>query len=198
MFVIGKSEPNIVRTHHARYHGAYSGEHMSIESVKAFLKQWDKDPAVMEFSTSCATVDEAAVSVGVERARIAKTLSFYAPADAADNGNVKAVIILVTAGDARIDSRRFKSAFGVKPKMLSPEKVLAATGHAVGGVCPFALENPMAAVYLDESLHRFTTVFPACGSPNSAIELTCGELFDISGAKGWVDVCKAWRESGDA
>lgn len=168
---------------------------MSIETVRAFLKHWGKDTAIMEFAESCATVELAARAVGVEPARIAKTLSFRAPDAGGDPAN-PACILVVAAGDARIDGRAFKERFGVKSKMLSPEEALAATGHAVGGVCPFAVSNPNAAVYLDCSLKRFATVFPACGSDNSIVELSLDELFAIAGARAWVDVCRNWQDGG--
>jgi prolyl-tRNA editing enzyme YbaK/EbsC (Cys-tRNA(Pro) deacylase) len=157
---------------------------MSIELVKEALKPWGKDTAVRELSQSSATVALAAQALGVAPARIAKTLSFQK-----EDG----CILLVAAGDARVDNAKFKAAFGRKAKMLTPEEALRLTGHAVGGVCPFALEGRPAEVWLDESLRRFDTVFPACGSANSAIELTLTELLEISRAKGWVDVCKGWE-----
>ena len=156
---------------------------MSLEAVKDYLRAWDKDGAVREFSTSSATVELAAAALQVEPARIAKTLSFL---------KEDACLLLVAAGDARIDNARFKAAFGCKAKMPGRDQVEALTGHPVGGVCPFA--NPTGVtVYLDESLRRFGTVFPACGSASSAIELTCEELETCSQAVGWVDVCKGWR-----
>ena len=103
-------------------------------------------------------------------------------------------VLIVAAGDARIDNRKFKDAFGMKAKMLTPEEVLEMTGHAVGGVCPFAVENPQVETVLDCSLKRFESVYPACGSSNSAIELTCEELFSYAKATRWVDVCKDWAE----
>ena len=121
---------------------------------------------------------------GVEPARIAKTLSFQ---------DGEGCLLIVAAGDARIDNPKFKAAFGFKAKMLAPEEALRLTGHAVGGVCPFAVPDTVR-VCLDVSLRRFDTVFPACGSANSAIELTCEDLFAYSRAREWVDVCKSWRE----
>lgn len=158
---------------------------MSVERVKAWLKQWDKDGEVREFAESSATVELAARAVGVIPARIAKTLSFQ--------DGKEGCILVVTAGDGRINSGKFKAAFGLKSKMLSPEAALALTGYAVGGVCPFGHEDPKVAVYLDISLQRFSTVFPACGSGNSAVELTCDELFACSRANAWVDVCAGWE-----
>lgn len=156
---------------------------MSIEVVRKYLSDFGKGEQVMEFPVSSATVELAAAALQVEPARIAKTLSFL-------KGD--GCLLLVAAGDARIDNTRFKAAFGCKAKMPERERVEALTGHPVGGVCPFA--NPEGvAVYLDESLRRFATVFPACGSANSAIDLTCEELETLSRAAGWVDVCKGWR-----
>lgn len=166
---------------------------MGVEKVKAYLQQWGKDSAVMEFAESCATVELAARAAGVSSARIAKTLSFKALENSANVGG-KPCILVVAAGDVKIDGRKFKECFNVKSKMLTPEEAFACTGHAVGGVCPFAVENPHAAIYLDISLRRFSSVFPACGSSHSVMELTCDELYRISGAKGWVDVCKDWQD----
>ncbi len=157
---------------------------MSIERAKAHLRLFNKDGDVQEHDLSSATVELAALALGTQACRIAKTLSFL-------NGD--RTILLVTAGDSRVDSSRFKKAFGVKKvKMVPAEEVEARTGHAVGGVCPFGVP-PEADVFLDESLRRFPTVFPACGSSNSSIELSCEELESCSGAKGWVDVCRDWR-----
>lgn len=164
---------------------------MSIEAVKEYLKAFGKDTAVVEYTASAATVELAALAAGVAPQRIAKTLSFRAGPDAPD----AACIMVVASGDARIDGKKFKNRFGVKSKMLSPEEALDRTGHAVGGVCPFAVANPEAAIYLDISLRRFNTVFPACGSSNSIIELGCDELFTIARARDWVDVCRDWQET---
>lgn len=161
---------------------------MSVESVKAYLKQWNKDAEVRELSESCATVDLAASALGVIPARIAKSISFESP-------NPDTCILIVTAGDSKIHGGSFKKQFGLKASMLSPEKTLALTGHAVGGVCPFGLNKNKVEVYLDESLKRFDTVFPACGSSNSLIELNLEELFLYSQAKAWVSVCKGWQET---
>ena len=125
----------------------------------------------------------AALALGVEGKRIAKTMSF-----AKDD----TCILVVAAGDARVDNAKFKHTFGMKAKMLAFDDVEPLVGHAVGGVCPFAI-NDGVEVFLDESLKRFDTVFPACGSSNSAIELTCEELERYSAAKSWVDVCKNWE-----
>ncbi len=157
---------------------------MSIEKAKAHLSRWNRDADVQEHALSSATVELAAKALGTEPCRIAKTLSFL-------NGD--RTILLVAAGDARVDSSRFKKTFGVKKvKMVPAEEVEARTGHAVGGVCPFGLPEGVD-VYLDESLRRFRTVFPACGSANSSIELTLPELEEYSGAAGWVDVCSSWH-----
>ena len=156
---------------------------MSIEKVKAYFAAAGMAERVMEFEVSSATFALAAQALGCEEARIAKTLSFMADGP----------ILIVAAGDAKVDNPRYKARFGVKSKMLTPEDAVTLIGHAVGGVCPFAV-NEGVKVYLDESLRRFTTVFPACGSSNSAIEMTIPELEEHSHCEGWVDVCKAWRE----
>ena len=135
---------------------------------------------MQEFSVSSATVELAALALGVEGARIAKTLSFKKD---------DSCILILAAGDARIDNRKFKDKFHMKAKMPSPDEVLELVGHPVGGVCPFGI-NDGIDVYLDESLKRFTTVFPAVGSENSAIELNLDELFKYSNAIEWIDVCK--------
>ena len=133
---------------------------MSVTTVKEYLKQWNKDAAVREFEVSSATVELAAQALGVEPARIAKTLSF------SDDGD--GCILIVAAGDAKIDNAKFKAFFHRKARMLSPDEVIARTGHAIGGVCPFAITNPAVRIWLDESLKRFATVFPACGSSSSS------------------------------
>lgn len=157
---------------------------MSIEAVREYLKEWNKEKAVLEFEVSSATVELAAKALNVIPARIAKTLSF------AGDGEC---LLVVAAGDARVDNAKFKAFFGRKAKMLSAEEALNLTGHAVGGVCPFALK-PGCRVWIDSSLKRFDTVFPACGSANSAIELSPEELFSLSRAEGWADVCRGWQE----
>jgi prolyl-tRNA editing enzyme YbaK/EbsC (Cys-tRNA(Pro) deacylase) len=156
---------------------------MSIEKVRGHLKKWGRDADIIELEDSSATVELAAQALGVEPARIAKTLSFK---------DKDGAILLVTAGDARTDNSKFKAEFGFKPKMLTPEENLEYTGHAVGGVCPFGLKGDLP-VFLDISLKRFDSVFPACGSGNSAIELTCAELDEYSLNKKWVNVCKDWN-----
>ena len=148
---------------------------MSIERVKAYFEPLGLADRIREFSVSSATVELAAAALGCEGCRIAKSLSF-----------------LVAAGDARIDNGKFKAFFHTKARMLSPEEATALVGHAVGGVCPFAV-NEGVRTYLDVSLKRFDSVFPACGSSNSAIELTLDELERLSQALGWVDVCKGWQ-----
>ncbi len=153
---------------------------MSIESVRAFFREKGMEERVLEFTVSSATVELAAQALGVEGARICKTLSFR-------RGD--SCILVLAAGDARIDNKKFKARFGMKPSMLHAEEVEPLTGHPVGGVCPFA-RRPGVPVYPDESLRRFKTVFPACGSAASAIELTPDELFTLSEAEAWVDVCK--------
>lgn len=155
---------------------------MSIAKVKEYLKDFGRDCDVKEFPVSSATVELAAKALSVEPARIAKTLSFH-------GDEVNGCLLVVTAGDQKIDNAKFKKQFGFKAKMLGAEEVAMLTGHEVGGVCPFA--NPEhVTTYLDVSMQRFTTVFPAAGSSNSAIELTCEELYKYSQAKDWVDVCK--------
>ena len=161
-------------------------EIMSLESVKDHFKQWDRETNVMEFETLSATVEQAADTIGVIPARIAKTLSF--------RGDGERAILVVAAGDAKIDNKKFRHTYGFKARMLTPEEVLEQTGHMIGGVCPFGLKNELN-VYLDTSMKRFETVFPACGSTNSAIELTTDELYQYSLAREWVDVCKGWEET---
>ena len=153
---------------------------MSLEKAKAHLAEYGRDGDVMEFEASSATVELAAAAVGCEPARIAKTLSF-AVGDR--------VALVVCAGDARIANPKFKQQFGCKAKMLAAEEAEERTGHAVGGVCPFGV-NDGCDVFLDESLRRFDTVYPACGSSNSAIALTPDELAQIVPGSTWVDVCK--------
>ncbi len=158
---------------------------MSIEKVRAYFAQYGRAGDIREFPVSSATVELAAQAVGVEPARIAKTLSFLVG---------DRCVLVVCAGDTKIDNHRFKETFHVKAKMLSAQEVVDYTGHAIGGVCPFAVDESRTTTYLDASLRRFSTVFPAAGSSNSAIELTCEELEKYSKAAGWVDVCKNWRE----
>ena len=156
---------------------------MAIDKVKAFFAKRNMADRVIEFEASSATVELAAALIGCEPKRIAKTLSFMADGKP---------ILIVAAGDARVDNAKYKAQFGVKAKMLTPEEAETLIGHAVGGVCPFAV-NEGVPVYLDESLKRFETVFPACGSSNSVIELTVPELEKYSSYISWVDVCKSWE-----
>lgn len=153
---------------------------MSIEKGRAYFRQFGMEDRVREFTVSSATVELAALALGVEGARIAKTLSFK-------SGD--GCILILAAGDARIDNHKFKEKFHMKAKMLTPDEVLSLVGHPVGGVCPFGI-NEGIDVYLDDSLKRFETVFPAVGSPSSAIELNLDELFKYSNAVEWIDVCK--------
>lgn len=153
---------------------------MSIEKVRKYLKQFNKDNDIQEMEESTATVKLAALALDTEEARIAKSLSFY------DNDSA---MVIVVAGDAKIDNRKFKDYFGFKARMLVPEDTEKFTGHAIGGVCPFALPDNVK-VYLDESMKRFETMFPACGSGNSAIELTLEELEQTSKSNTWINVCK--------
>ena len=157
---------------------------MSIEKVRAYFSTLGMEDRVLEFPVSSATVELAAQALGCEGKRIVKTLSFGV--------NGKAILIC-SAGDAKVDNAKYKARFGVKAKMLSHEDAADLIGHAVGGVCPFAV-NEGVEVYLDESIKRFETVFPAAGSSNSAIELTIPEMESCSGYVAWVDVCKAWQE----
>lgn len=153
---------------------------MSIEQVKEYLKQFNKDKNILELDSSSATVELAAHALNINPARIAKTLSFKKDTSC---------ILILTAGDTKIDNKKFKSEFGLKAKMLTPQEVIDITGHAIGGVCPFGLKNDNIKIYCDNSIKRFETIFPACGSSNSAIELTPDELFEISKSENWVDVC---------
>jgi prolyl-tRNA editing enzyme YbaK/EbsC (Cys-tRNA(Pro) deacylase) len=157
---------------------------MAIEAVKDYFKQYHRENDILEFAESSATVELAALALDVIPARIAKTLSFKSQ---------PGCILVVTAGDAKVDNHKFKAAFGIKAKMLSVDEVLEQTGHAVGGVCPFAIKNEGVMVYVDISLKRFETIFPACGSSNSAIELSCDELYRYAQGLQWVDVCKNWQ-----
>lgn len=153
---------------------------MAIDKVREYFKTYGMEERIKEFDVSSATVALAAQALNCEPQRIAKTLSFLV--------DEKAVLI-VAAGDVKIDNGKYKKCFGTKAKMLSPEQVTGLVGHSVGGVCPFAVKEGVK-VYLDESLKRFETVFPACGSSNSAIELTIPELEKYAGEEGWVDVCR--------
>lgn len=153
---------------------------MAIEQVREYLKTWNVQDRILEFPTSSATVELAAQAAGCEPARIAKTLSFLVDEQA---------VLVVAAGDVKVDNAKYKAQFHTKAKMLTPEQVTEMVGHAVGGVCPFGVKEGVK-IYLDESLKRFDTVFPAAGSSNSAIEVTIEELETYSGSSEWVDVCR--------
>lgn len=153
---------------------------MAIEKVKAYFASLGMEERVLEFDVSSATVELAAAALSCEPGRIAKTLSFDVRGTA---------LLIVCAGNARIDNPKYKAQFSAKAKMLTPDEAAEKVGHAVGGVCPFAV-NEGVEVYLDESLKAYETVYPACGSSNSAIELTIPELEQVSGFTAWVDVCK--------
>ena len=153
---------------------------MSLENVREYLKKYGKDQDIILFDQSSATVKEAAADLNTEEGRIAKTMSFllsFGP------------IVIVAAGDGKIDNRKFKDTFHEKAKMIGLEDVGNLTGHPVGGVCPFALKENVK-VFLDESLKRFDFVYPAAGTPNSAIKLTISELEKVSECDGWIDVTK--------
>ena len=156
---------------------------MAVEKVKEYFSKYGIADRIQEFDVSSATVELASQALGCEPCRIAKTLSFMVDGRA---------VLIVTAGDAKIDNSRYKAQFAAKAKMLTPDEAEAMIGHAVGGVCPFGI-NEGVTVYLDESLKRFKTVFPACGSSNSAIELSIDELEKYSGFVSWIDVCKNWQ-----
>ena len=153
---------------------------MSVDKVKKYFSQYGMDSRFLEFDGSSATVDLAAAALNCEPGRIAKTLSFMVQ---------DKPILIVSAGDVKIDNAKYKAFFGKKAKMLTADQVMELVGHAVGGVCPFAIKDGVT-VYLDASLKKYETVFPACGSSNSAIELTIEEMEKYSGYKEWVDVCK--------
>lgn len=156
---------------------------MSIERGREYFRQFGMEDKVLEFEVSSATVELAAIAVGCEPERIAKTMSFKID---------EKPVLIVMAGDARIDNSKYKGQFHTKAKMLSPEEVDEMIGHSIGGVCPFGI-NEGVTVYLDESLKRFNTVFPAVGSGNSAIELTIPELEKYSNSVGWINVSKNWE-----
>lgn len=153
---------------------------MSVDKVKKYFSQYGMDSRILEFDVSSATVDLAAAALNCEPGRIAKTLSFMVQ---------DKPILIVSAGNVKIDNAKYKAFFGKKAKMLTADQVMELVGHAVGGVCPFAIKDGVT-VYLDASLKKYETVFPACGSSNSAIELTIEEMEKYSGYKEWVDVCK--------
>lgn len=153
---------------------------MTTEHVREYLKQFGRDQDVIELDLSSATVDLASQALNLEPGRIAKTMSFKSP---------EGCIIVVVAGDKKIDNQKFRSEFNIKSKMLRGAEVEELTGYAPGGVCPFA--NPEhSRKYIDVSVKRFETVYPACGTANSAIELTCDDLFKYAEAEKWVDICK--------
>jgi len=154
---------------------------MSVTRVRAYLKQWGRDREVVELAESTATVALAAAALGVDPARIAKSLTISRK----DGPGV----LVVASGDARLDNRKFRDRFGAAPKMMTPEQAQAFTGFSVGGICPFGLP-PEVEVFLDESLRRFETVFPACGSANSMIELRLADLAEYARSRGWVTVCR--------
>lgn len=156
---------------------------MSIERVRAYFQELGREGEILEFPVSSATVELAAQAAGVIPARIAKTLSFLV-----DDG----CVLIVAAGDAKIDNPKYKAMFHTKAKMLTPEQAQEMTGHAVGGVCPFGVTSPEVTTYLDVSLKRFDIVYPAAGNAASAVRLTCDELSELSNSAGWIDVCKNW------
>ena len=155
---------------------------MSIEIARAYLKERGYEDRIMEFDVSSATVELAAKAVGVEPARICKTLSFKLKDGTG--------ILVQVAGDARVDNKKYKDFFGEKAKMLSPEEVPEYTNHEIGGVCAFGVTRDDVKIYCDVTMKRFETVFPACGSANSAVRFTPDELFEVSGAIDWIDVVK--------
>lgn len=159
---------------------------MAIDSVKAYFARFGMGDRVRVFDVSSATVELAAHALHTSPCRIAKTLAFMVKGRP---------VLIVAAGDAKIDNTRYKAQFGAKAAMLPPDQVAALVGHTVGGVCPFCV-NSGVTVYLDASLKRFDTVFPACGSASSAIELSIPELEEHSGFSAWVDVCKGWGDTG--
>jgi prolyl-tRNA editing enzyme YbaK/EbsC (Cys-tRNA(Pro) deacylase) len=154
---------------------------MSVDRVRAYLKKWGRDRDVVEMAESTATVALAAAALGVSPARIAKSLTV--------NRKGAPGVLVVASGDARLDNQKFRDCFGVSPKMMTPEQAQAFTGFSVGGICPFGLP-PEVEVFLDESLKRFETVFPACGSANSMIELNLPDLAEYARSRGWVTVCR--------
>lgn len=161
---------------------------MAIERVREHLARYGAEDRILEFQVSSATVELAAQALDCAPCRIAKTLAFWVDGRA---------VLVAAAGDAKIDNPKYKARFGIKAKMLSPQQTQELVGHGVGGVCPFGV-NEGVEVYLDASLRRFQTVFPACGSANSAIELTIPELERFSGHAAWVDVCKGWQDQPPA
>lgn len=164
---------------------------MSVDAVRTYLQSRGWSGEILEFSESSATVELAAEKIGTEPARIAKTLGFYDPEDASR------AVLIVAAGDAKVNSGQFKRRFGGKPRMLQSDDVASLSGHPIGGVCPFA--NPEGTrVFLDESLRRFESVYPAAGTPTSAVHIAISELEPLSAAEGWVDISTGWREEAVA
>ncbi|MDD3221217.1 MAG: YbaK/EbsC family protein [Clostridia bacterium] len=155
---------------------------MSIDKVRAHFRTYNMEERIMEFDVSSATVELAAQALACEPAHIAKSLSFKID---------DRTILIIAAGDAKVDNQKYKALFGSKAKMLTPDEALERIGHAVGGICPFGIKNDVE-VYLDESMKRFEYMYPAAGSSNSAIRLTISELEKYSGSKDWIDVCKNW------
>ncbi len=158
---------------------------MGFETAKAYLEKVGIADRIKEFEQSSATVELAAEAEGVIPARICKTISFKTD---------KGAVLICTSGDAKIDNRKFKDFFGIKAKMLTPDEVVFYTNHEIGGVCPFGLTNEDTEVYSDVSLKRFDSVVPACGSSNSAVEVSPDEMFRYSNSIDWIDVCKNWQE----
>ena len=156
---------------------------MSVERARKYLAKFGLEDRIITFRTSSATVELAAQAAGTEPCRIAKSMSFQSK---------EGPVLIITAGDTKIDNAKFKHFFSVKPKMLPFEDVEPLIGHAVGGVCPFGV-NPGVRVYLDISMKRFETVSPAAGEENNAIELTPEELEKYTENEGWVDLCKGWQ-----
>lgn len=156
---------------------------MSIDRVRAYLRHFGVDERIHEFDVSSATVELAAEAIGTEPARICKTISFKMPDGCA---------LIQAAGDTKIDNRKFKDFFGIKAKMLTAEEVIEYTGYTIGGVCAFDIDRSDVHIYADTSLKRFDIIYPACGSANSMIPLSCDELFDFTRTKEWIDVCKRY------
>lgn len=165
-------------------HNRIGGRIMSIERVKAYFEKFGMADRIRELEISSATVELAAAAIGCEAARIAKSITFKLGDEA---------ILIVAAGDGKIDNAKYKAQFGAKAKMLTPDEVETLIGHSIGGVCPFGI-NEGVKVYLDCSLKRFESVYPACGSSNSVMELSVEELEKYSGSVAWVDVCKNWEQ----
>lgn len=161
---------------------------MAIEQVRNYFKNFNREQDILEFETSSATVELAALAVGTEPEKIAKTLSFKLK-----SGDP---ILIVVAGDAKVHNSKYKKEFGCKAKMLSPDEVVDMIGHAIGGVCPFAVKEN-CKIFLDDSLKRFENIYPACGSSNSAIKLSCSELEQYTTFEKWVSVCKGWQEESE-